>query len=371
MTLLVRPATPADGRARCDLFARIAMPADLELSVRRDPDFDALYRLQSDRWASRVVDLDGTIEGMGTVLVRDGYLGGAPRPLGYLGDLRLSPRSGGRHLLHRSYAPLLREAAACSGCNLFLAAFIASNGRALRALTAESRRTPDWPRHTLLAEFQIRSVHLLVPRRRRAATFRVRRAEERDVPRIAAFLDQDARRRPFGYVFTEDELRRRLATWPGLAPASFYLAEDGAGHLAGCVAVWDAAPVKRTVVQAYRGAMRRVRLGHDLLASLLRAPRLPSPGEAFRYLYATHLAVPSDDPLVLRVLLEAVYADYLGSGYHFISWFVLAHDSLAPAFRGFWYTDLPARLYVVSLPGVDPSQACFAPARPGFEMALV
>jgi hypothetical protein len=199
----------------------------------------------------------------------------------------------------------------------------------------------------------------------------VRRADERDVPRVAAFLDDDARRRPFGYVFTEEELRRRLETWPGLTPASFYLAEGGAGELAGCLALWDAAPVKRTVVQAYRGVMRRVRLGHDLLASLLRAPRLPRPGEAFRYLYATHLAVPSGDPRVMRALLEAIYADYRGGGYHFISWFVLAGDPLAPAFRGFWYTDLAARLYVVSLPGVEPPAACFAPGRPGFEMALV
>src|SRR5918911_3390691 len=110
------------------------MPADLELSVRRDPDFDALYRLQSDRWASWVIELDGRVEGMGTVLVREGYLGGAPRRLGYLGHLRLSPRAGGRHLLHRAYTPVLRETAARSGCDLFLAAVIASNARALRAL---------------------------------------------------------------------------------------------------------------------------------------------------------------------------------------------------------------------------------------------
>jgi hypothetical protein len=191
------------------------------------------------------------------------------------------------------------------------------------------------------------------------------------VPLIADFLDRDARRRPFGHVFTEPELRRRLETWPGLVPSSFYLAENDAGDLTGCVALWDAEPVKRTVVQAYRGAMRRVRLGHDLLALLLRAPRLPSPGQAFRYLYATHLAVPSNDPLVLRALVDAAYADHRGSGYHFISWFVPANDPLAPAFCGFWYTDLPARLYVVSLPGREPPEECFVAARPGFEMALV
>ena len=32
------------------LFAGVTIDADLSLSVRRDPDFDLLYRLQSDRW---------------------------------------------------------------------------------------------------------------------------------------------------------------------------------------------------------------------------------------------------------------------------------------------------------------------------------
>ena len=42
--------------------------------------------------------------------------------------------------------------------------------------------------------------------------------------------------------------------------------------------MWDAAPVKRTVVSAYRGKMRRIKTGYDIAARLLRFPRLPDPG---------------------------------------------------------------------------------------------
>lgn len=367
----IRRATDDDGAALCELFARVPMETELALSIRRDPDFSALLRLQSDDWECWVAEEEGRVEAMASFAFRDGYLGGELRRVGYLGDLRLSPRVQGRHLLNRVYGPLLADLAEARGCAASLTAVIASNARALRALTVQNRRQRGMPRYTPLRDFRIRNLHLTVPRWPRRSAFRVRRAAATDIPALAAFLDADARRRPFGQPMPEGELRRRLREWPGLRIDSFYLAEHGAGALSGCLAVWDAAPVKRTVVAAYRGRMRRVKMGYDLAARLLRFPRLPDPGQELRYLYATHQAVPSEDPAVLRALLERVYADQRRTGCVLLSFFAPEGDPLEPAFRGFRFTDLPARLFVVTPPGVDPPAECFAPGRPGFEMALV
>lgn len=371
--IVVRPAEPRDNAARCALFARVAMEAELGLSVDRTPDFDALYRLQATDWLSVVVERAGAIEGTGTILVRDGYIGGAVRRVGYLGDLRLSPRVQGRLLLDRFYGALLEGVRARFGCELFLTAIIASNEAALRALTARTRRSREArrPVYTPVGDFDIRSLHLLAPRRRASSPFSVRPAGPGDVPALARLLDADARRRPFGYVLTEAELRRRLETWPGLRPASFYVAEGADGVPAGCLATWDASPVKRTIVTAYRGSMRRVRLGYDLAATLLRRGRLPRPGEAFRYRYVTHQAIPSDDPRVLRALLGAAYRDARAGGDHFLSVCAPEASPLEPAFRGFHATSLRARLFVVSLPGVDVAPVLPPAHWPGFEMALV
>ena len=77
----------------------------------------------------------------------------------------------------------------------------------------------------------------------------------------------------------------------------------------------------------------------------------------------------------MRALLEAVYADARGRGYHFLSCCVFANDALGPAYRGFQRTDLAARLFVVSAPGAEADAERLAEryrgARPGFEMALV
>lgn len=367
----LRRATHEDGAAMCELFARVPMETELALSIRRDPDFSALLRLQSADWECWVAEEEGRVEAMASLVFRDGYLGGGRRRIGYLGDLRLSPAVQGRHLLNRVYGPTLTASMESRGCAVSLTAVIASNERALRALAAQNRRQRGMPRYTPLRDFRIRNVHLTLPRLPRRSAFRVRRATEADIPALAAFLDADARRRPFGQPMPEVELRRRLREWPGLRINSFYLAEDRSGALVGCLAMWDAAPVKRTIVAAYRGGMRRVKMGYDLAARLLRFPRLPNPGQELRYLYATHQAVPSGDPAVLRALLHRVYSDHRRGGYVLLSFFAPEGDPLDAAFRGFQFTDLPARLFVVTPPGVDPLAECFAPGRPGFEMALV
>ena len=370
----VRSATPDDNAARCELFGRVSMESDVSLSVRRDPDFDALYRLQSPCWESYVVEMEGRVEGTGTILVRDGYLAGERCRLGYLGDLRFSQRIEGRSLLDRIYAPLLEHAREALGCELFLTTVIASNVHALRALTelTERSRRRGRPRYTPVGDFDIRSIHLLLPKRRDHSEVVVRRAAARDIGSIAALLDADGRERPFGYPFDAVELERRLREWPGLSIDSFLLAFGPSGELVGCLALWDARSVKRMVVNAYRGPMCRARLAYDIVGRMLGMRQLPAPGEPFEYLYVTHQAVPSGDPCVLRALLTAAYREARSRRTHdFISACAPFCCPAGAAYRGFHVTNLRARLFVVALPDVEVPDAVLNGAWPGFEMALV
>jgi hypothetical protein len=347
------------------------MKTDLELSIRRDPDFFGLYRMQTEDFECWVGGEDGAIQGMGTILVRDGYLDGKPARVGYLGDLRVTPHLQAGRLIGRFYGSVLERFSETRGCAVYLTTIIASNTAAVRALTGEGGRKLGIPQYTLLRNFDIRAIHLALRRPRPRTPYRVRRATASDIPALARFLDRDARHRPFGAVFTEPALLRRLRDWPGLTIDRFYLAFDQAGSLSGCCALWDAAPVTRTVVTAYRGSMRWVKRGYNTMARLVRAPRLPPAGGELRYAYLTHQAVPSEDPRVWRALLEAVYTDSRRSGYHFLSACVYQDDPLEPAYRGFLTTNLRAQLYAVGPRGHPLPSGAMGPGRPGFEMALV
>jgi hypothetical protein len=117
--------------------------------------------------------------------------------------------------------------------------------------------------------------------------------------------------------------------------------------------------------------MRLVRLGLDLVGPLVGATRLPRPGDRFRYLYLTHVSVPDEEPAVMAALLDRIYADWHGLGYHFLSACVLQRDPLRPAFAGYRTTALPAHMYVMSEPGSRFNEIDLGAGRPGFEMALV
>jgi hypothetical protein len=372
--LVVRRATAQDDAGRRALLGGVAMETDLSLSIRRAPTVDALYALHGRAWEGWVVaDERGAIEGMGSVVVRDGFLDGAVEPVGYLGDLRFSQRAEGRHLLDRAYGLILREASERYGCRYYLTAIIASNARARRALTVHTERAArrGRPRYTLVREFDIRSLHLVLPRRRTRSAYAVRIATPSDIPAIAALLDADARRRPLGYPMPEHELRRRLAAWPGLRAESFHVAEDRAGTLVGAVAPWDASPVKQTVIESYGSTMARVRSVHDVAARLLRRPTLPQPGAPLAYRYLTHLAVPSGNPAILRALLESAHAEARRDRMHFLSACAPVNDALEAGYRGFLRTDIRAGLYVVTLPETPVPDALRTGPMPGFEMALV
>jgi hypothetical protein len=364
---LVRRATREDNAAVLELFGAVPMQGELVLATQRAPDFFRLYEMQRGEAELWVHEVEGKLNGMGASLVRDGWLEGRPCRVGYLGDLRTRYAARRHRAVSRFYGPLLEEVAARHGVEAFLTAVMASNAAAVQALVPRKGKRVAQPHYTLLRRFDAVSVHFTRRRTPRRGRYEVRRATAADVPAMAARLAEDHRTRPFGYRYDTGELEHRLAHWPGLGVEGCYLAFEG-GRLVGCTSVWDPEAVKRYRVLAYRGSMRWVRWGYDALATLLRAPRLPPPGSDFRYFYLCNTSIAGDEPAILRALLEHVYADHHGRGYHFFSLELGEGDALAPALAGFFQRRLPFHLYAVT-PASAPREH-FPPGRTGFEMAL-
>ena len=121
-------------------------------------------------------------------------------------------------------------------------------------------------------------------------------------------------------------------------------------------------------MQRVRRIMRWTRLAWDVAATVLRAPRMPAPGEDFRTLYLCDTSVEGNRPEILRALLERIYADFRASGHHFFSLCSYDEDPLEPAVRGFFTRRLAFHLYQVTPAGV--ATEAMPDGRPGFEMAL-
>ncbi|MFT5434658.1 MAG: hypothetical protein ACI9OJ_005372 [Myxococcota bacterium] len=364
-----RRATPDDAARLSEMFAEVTMESDLHLAVER-PDFYAFYEMQQADYVAFVCEVDGRIEGLGSVLGRDGFVGGERQRIGYAGDLRLTKKVRGTEFLTEHYGGLLDQAGEAVGTRLFYTGIITSNRRAVAALTQRQERWPDIPVYTEFQRFQITNVQFTGRKKPRATGLDVRPATDSDIAAIAGFLGNQHRDLAFGYPFDEAFLRERLRRWPGLGIAEFILAFDGP-TLVGVVASWDAWDVKRYRVLGYYNKMRWIRLGFNALAPFVRAASLPKPGGLLRYFYLTHVGIEGLDPAIMSALLDHVYAAKCAAGYHFFSAAVLQDDPLAPAFKRFTTTPLPAALYTVTRPGDPIPIEALRDARPGFEMALV
>lgn len=374
-------ATAADEVDLQRFFASVTMDADLQLAVHREPSLLAMYDIQAgshETWIGRLAD--GELVGMGTLMAGERYVDGTLRRVGYLGDLRLDRRVRGRSVLAALYGRVLDDFARRHDVEVFLTAVIASNQRAIRALTGPKAAEVGIPTYHLLTRFDIRAVQLLTPRRLpRVRGLHVRRATVADIPAIADLLGRDARSRPWGIPVDEAELRRRLDTWTGLVLENFILvlrAGPDGDTLVACQAIWDLDAYKQTVAVDYRGSMRRIRTAYNAAARVLRARPLPRAGNRLPYAYATHHAVldgdASDQLDAQRLLLAFSYRELRRTPNVFLSCFVPKGDPLRPAWRGYVTTDLPAHLYAVVPFGGDlPDDMRDLPGRPGFEMALV
>jgi hypothetical protein len=363
-----RFARRSDNAQLLELFGSVPMEGDLVLATRREPDFFALYDIQRGTAECLVSETNGVLTGVSTFLIRAGWLDGREQQVGYLGDLRTRFAARRAALVARHYQRVFDEIGRRHDCQVFLTAILASNQAALNALVQCHNTQRRQPYYHLLRRFSAVSVHFLRPHKPRQSAYRVRCAQEQDIPEIVALLDSDHRQRPFGYRFDQGEFEHRLKNWPGFSLANTYLAFDAKERLVGCTTAWDPSPVKRYQVNAYRGAMLWIKRGYNAIATMLRCPRLPAPGGTFRYFYLCNTSILYEHPVVLHSLLEHVYADFHPRGYHFFTLCIYEDDPLQPALKGFFTRTLPFHLYAVT--SSDHPRTDFPPGRTGFEIAL-
>jgi len=353
-----------------EIFRSVSMKSDLHLGVERDPDFFALYKMQQCEQNIFSFDIDGHMEGCCTILVRDGYIDGEKKRIGYMGDMRLTKAMAGRGIVNRHYGHIFNQFVKDSGVDMFLTSVIRSNKAAVAALVDRSPKYPHKPFYAPLRKFTIQNLQFTTRKKPRKTRFTVRPATTADIPLIATFIHEDQKKRQFGYVFTEDLLKFRLDNWPGFQIENFYLAFDGS-KLVGVTATWDAEQVKRFRILGYYKSMKWIKRGFNVASQFMGFEPLPQVGGTFRYFYLTHFSIPSQDPEVMTALIDRVYADYHGKGYHFCTLYVDDNDPLKPALARYRLTGLPAELYSVSMAGTPYNERDFGPGRIGFEMALV
>lgn len=314
--------------ALVELFRASPIVADFTVCFDRHPDFFAFPELAYDSYEYQGLFQRDRLVGCVMCAVLTGWLG-PRRGYGtycYAGDGRTAPDVRGGHAVMSAAFDMVREHEEAP-----LVLGVIKEGNRPAAHLVETLDYDDFEVHEL-ARFEAANI-ILLHRRRRDLTTRVRRATARDIPEMAEVMARAFRGRLFAPRITAERLARDTERMPGLGIGQYYVAIRD-GRIVGALGAWDMGELKRTLVLRYSLVGRLLASGYRLGRVLFRqAAPLPAANQPFRELTITRMAVPDRDPAVLRDLLVAAGNDALRNGFHMMHVGFTGDDPLRAATR--------------------------------------
>lgn len=363
-------ANPADDRDLRSLMARIPLPGEITLAMERDPDFFLGSSIEGDVHQTILArePESGRVVGMGSRSVRDLWVDGRPRRVGYLGQLRIDPEYRGMKRMLQSGYGLLRGLHSEGDADFYLTSIAQDNTAARRFLEAG---LPGLPTYRPVAT--LRTLVLPTGRRwsaRRDALAAVAPAGPEDLGDISRLLMRHHGAHQFAPVWRTTDLRDPDRV-RGLSPRDFLVAISG-GRLAGCAAVWDQREYKQVKVVGYGPRLSWWRGPINAVAPFAGLPRLADPGERLRLGYLSHLAVEPWSPETAVALIQAGLEQAAARGLDYLSLGLDHRSPLAPALsRYFQFVEYRTVNYVVYWPDGAKAVSELGPRLPLLEIAVL
>ena len=244
----VTEATPKDGPAMLALIESAASRGSIELIYTRRPDAYWSYQQEGKSAAIGLIkDAEGQIVAQAACTLRDYWINGEKRTLGYVSGVRKRADYKG-WINWKAVSDFILE----SRCDLFYCSFLSDNPSALGLFTKKRAFIPTLHK---LCEY---TTYILNPRAIRAPKnlngdvmegLRFRPMTASDLPRVIAFLNREGQAYQFAPV-VEDLFKE----FSGLSESDCYVLEKD-GEFAAFGALWDQTAYRQYIVTRYQGQM--------------------------------------------------------------------------------------------------------------------
>lgn len=314
-----------------------------QLKYSRRPNFFSFLRHQSNKYFVFIYELENECLGMGTLILRQGFINQKPTACGYLGDLRLSPAIPRRVRLQWRvfYQDLLDHASEIEeleGCRYFYTAILESNSQARQSLVKpdsavlyrklQSYSTIHIPVFSPFAYFFKGRKGGWKSPTGEGSSFA--RASPDDETQLRRFLHKQNKNKIFGFYFPEDPLTRendewahRFHHWEGLKLSSFIIARDSSQNIIGCVAPWSNHITRGLIINKPRLGLKSLLFMTKYLFPFFGVKPIKT-GEPLSILYLTHFEISYELPYATKVALlqgffQEIVALHSVKPYHLIS----------------------------------------------------
>lgn len=304
------------------------MPGPISVSLEREPSIFHAAGVEGEGHqilVARQVETAQAIA-MGSVAVRERFVNGSPRRVGYLGQLRLDRAWRGRGDVVRAGYRFLRKLHEELDRPPCFTSIVAENRAARRLLEAG---LPGMPKYHRIGAF---TTTLLMSggraRGRPGRGTRVDLGSRERLVEIVECLDRNGRRYQFHPRWTAEDLTSPDRSRRRLRPEDFHVAVRD-GRVVGCLATWSQEPFKQIVVRGYSRPLRAIRPLLNVASRLTGGVALPPIGSRIPYVFISHVAVDGDDPEVFGGLLSNALASPAARGRVAVLGFSVGHPLLA------------------------------------------
>lgn len=361
-------AQPADDpELRC-LLRENPFPGSVSLSFDREPDYFQATAVEGEFSQTLLVrdTSTGRILGIGDRSVRQLYVNGGIRPVGYFSGLRAAANF--QHgmtvarLLSQGFAGQ-RELHKDGRTSFYLMSIISDNRPAQRLLDAKLPNFPHLHHYTRMLTFAIHPTPA-----RGAQRISIERGTPGRIPAILGCLARHGERTQFTPYWSAETLFS--ARTPGLSVTDFFLALDGE-RVIGCLALWDQQSFKQSVIRGYSGSVAHFRWAINLLSRLGGWAWLPEPGTRLNHCFACFAAVDGDDVAVFKALLRALIDEAARRAYDFVMLGLPAGHSFVPVIRTYHPITYQSDIYLAAWEDGLSDVAAIDNRPPGLEIALL
>ena len=324
------------------------MPGTIALSLEREPDYFADAHLPGEEKRTIIAHENGRVVCVGSCTIRERFVNGQPRRVGYLGSLRLDACAAGRFdILRRGYQ-FFRELQTDAPADFYFTAIAADNQRAQKFL---ERGLPGMPSYEFIGEF----VTLLIgaPSTASARSSASQQLAETvlGAPSTSELLDhlgEHGRRHQFPPHWSAPELS---ALAPLGLPAHAFCSVRENGRIIATAALWDQSSFKQTVIRGYAPWLAGVRPALNVAAWIAGRPRLPAIGARLNHAFASHVAITPDRPDALVALIHTLRTYAAARKIEWLTLGFAANDPhLATVRAKFRAREYRSRLYLVRWP---------------------
>jgi hypothetical protein len=339
-------ATQADDADIRRLLRENPMPGQITLTLEREPDYFADADVLGTEKQTIIAKEGGRVACVGNCAIRERFVNGQPRRVGYLGGLRLDARATGRFdILRRGYE-FFRELQADRPADFYFTSIATDNVPARKFL---ERGLPGMPSYEFIGDF----LTLLLPTRFRASNHGGTKAGKLDFAELAGFLNEHGREYQFTPYWSGSELAALQSL--NLNVDDFESIREG-GRFIAAAALWDQRPFKQTVIRGYEPWLAMARPALNFGAGIIGKTRLPAVGSTLSHAFLSQLALATDRTETLGEIVLKLCSVAKERGIEFLAAGFAANDPRLSLMRGkFRFREYASRIYIVRWPGMGGS----------------